>query len=123
MGTCPARLPLYFADTSSIKPTDPRRTSETGGLSGPPLKPLALSTLRKFYRLTGGRIPLIGCGGITSAQDALEFARAGASAVQLYTGMAYRGPGIVYEIKKGIKETLEKEGKTWREIVGSGVRA
>lgn len=103
-------------------PAAPSKFLETGGLSGPPIKPLALRTLRKFYTLTSGKIPLIGCGGIMTADDALQFARNGASAVQLYTGMTYRGPGIVYEIKKGIKEQLQSQGKRWKDIVGEAVR-
>ncbi|KAJ3220064.1 Dihydroorotate dehydrogenase (quinone), mitochondrial [Dinochytrium kinnereticum] len=103
---------------SSIK-SDPKIRREFGGLSGPPVFPLALSKVRKFYALTKGEIPIIGCGGIRSAEEAIAFAKAGASLVQLYTGLAFEGPGIVAEIKEGVAETLRKEGKSWKQIVGA----
>ncbi len=101
---------------------DEYNTEQWGGLSGPPLKPLALETLSHFYRLTHGSVPLIGCGGISSAEDAIEFARAGASLVQLYTSMSFRGPVVVSEIKRGILQELDKIGEdcTWSDLVGSG---
>lgn len=113
----------FSADFSLIISfTDHRKVQETGGLSGPPLKPLALKTLRSFYRLTNGKLPLVGCGGIASADDALEFARNGATVVQLYTGLSYYGPGLVYDIKKGVKGKLEAEGKTWKDVIGADVQ-
>lgn len=95
---------------------------EAGGLSGPPAKPLALHALQVIYKRSEGKIPLIGCGGIMTAEDALEFARAGASAVQLYTALAYRGPGLPRRIKDDLAARLRAEGKTWKDIVGSGLR-
>ncbi|VDC02932.1 unnamed protein product [Peniophora sp. CBMAI 1063] len=95
--------------------------SEAGGLSGPPVKPLslaALSTLRSHLPAT---IPLIGCGGISSGEDALEFARAGASAVQLYTSMGYGGPGTPRRIKDELAAALAAEGTTWRALVDKAV--
>jgi len=94
---------------------------EAGGLSGAPLKPRALEALSTIYARTQGRIPLIGCGGIASADDALDFARAGASAVQLYTALAYRGPGLPRRIKDDLAARLRAEGTTWAEVVGTGV--
>jgi len=101
---------------------DSYNAGQWGGLSGPPLKPLALDTLKTFYRLTHGSVPLIGCGGIASAEDAIEFARAGASLVQLYTGMSFQGPGLIRDIKDGIIKELDRigDGVTWKELVGSG---
>lgn len=96
--------------------------SETGGLSGPPVKPLALHALQVIYARSEGKIPLIGCGGIINADDALDFARAGASAVQLYTGMAYRGPGLPRRIKDELAKKLRAEGKTWQQVVGTGLQ-
>jgi dihydroorotate dehydrogenase len=66
---------------------------EAGGLSGAPLKTLALERLRDFRSATGGAIPLIAAGGIASGADALPH-RAGASLVQLYSGLVYQGPGL-----------------------------
>ncbi|KAG0335425.1 Dihydroorotate dehydrogenase (quinone), mitochondrial [Podila humilis] len=90
--------------------------NEVGGLSGPVVKPLALHALRHVYKYTEGKIPLVGCGGIATGDDALDFARAGASMIQLYSSMAYEGPGVVRAIKDGIVKGLN--GKTWSEIVG-----
>ncbi|KAE8267791.1 hypothetical protein A4X09_0g4552 [Tilletia walkeri] len=98
--------------------------NETGGLSGRPLKPLSLRALRHLSsRLEGEDIPLIGCGGIFSGADALEFARAGASAVQIYTSFGYTGVGAPRRIKDELVELLKKEGKSWKELVGSDARA
>ncbi|KAJ3105335.1 Dihydroorotate dehydrogenase (quinone), mitochondrial [Phlyctochytrium planicorne] len=106
---------------STIK-SDPKIRREFGGLSGAPLLPLSLSKVRKFYELSKGEIPIIGCGGIRTADDALAFAKAGASIVQLYTGLAFDGPGIVSDIKEGVAEQLRKEGKRWRDTVPEGVK-
>ena len=86
------------------------RGNEQGGLSGRPLKPLALDALRKFRSASGGEIPLIGCGGISSADDAWERIRAGASLVQLYTAMVYEGPHIGRRIALGLAQRLKREG-------------
>ncbi|KAL1918446.1 uncharacterized protein VTP21DRAFT_3106 [Calcarisporiella thermophila] len=91
---------------------------EVGGLSGPPVKPLALNTLRQLYRLTNGKMTLVGCGGISSGADAIEYARAGASLVQLYTSFAYDGVGVPARVKDEIVKILKREGKTWRDIIG-----
>ena len=66
-------------------------------------------------------IPLIGCGGISTGQDALEYAKTGASIVQLYTGFGYDGVGACRRIKDQLGELLLKEGKTWGEVVGDAV--
>ena len=91
--------------------------SEQGGLSGPPLLPLSLHALRTLRSLLPQSIPLIGCGGISSGADALEFARAGASAVQLYTSFGYGGVGVPGRIKQEIVRLLAQEGKTWMQVV------
>ncbi|KAJ3269895.1 Dihydroorotate dehydrogenase (quinone), mitochondrial [Terramyces sp. JEL0728] len=98
---------------------DQKTIRQMGGLSGVPVKPLALATVSKFYKLTNGLIPIVGCGGIATAEDALQFCKAGASIVQLYTSMGYKGPGIVPEIKEELAGILKKEGKTWMELVGA----
>jgi len=86
------------------------RRGEAGGLSGAPLKPFALETLRAIYRLTGGSVPLIGVGGIASGADAYERIRAGASLVQLYTAMVYEGPGLAGRIKRELAALLRRDG-------------
>lgn len=84
--------------------------NQAGGLSGVPLKPKALQRLRDFRGATGGALPLVGVGGIFTAMDAWERIRAGASLVQLYTGMIYRGPGIARSITSGLEYLVEREG-------------
>ena len=79
---------------------------EAGGLSGRPLMEPSTAVLRKMYRLTKGRIPLIGCGGVSSGQDAYEKIRAGASLVQIYTALAVQGPGVVPRIKRELAACL-----------------
>lgn len=82
---------------------------ETGGLSGPPLKPLALKVLRAFRSEVGTRLPLIGVGGISSAEDAYERIKAGAALVQLCTALPYKGPSIATDINQGLLELLERD--------------
>ncbi|PLW34634.1 hypothetical protein PCANC_06473 [Puccinia coronata f. sp. avenae] len=97
---------------------------ETGGLSGPPLKPLSLKALSIVYAATEGSVPLIGCGGIRAASDVLEYGRAGASFVQLYSALTYEGIGLPRKLKDGLGELLRAEegGKSWSQIVGSQAR-
>jgi len=93
---------------------------ESGGLSGAPLRELALARLRDFRKATGGAIPLIGVGGITTAEDAWTRIRAGASLVQLYTAMIYEGPGIARNITGGLEALLRRDGfASVAEAVGS----
>ena len=94
---------------------------EVGGLSGIPLKPYSLSALRTLRAHLPPSIPLIGCGGITSGADALEFAKAGASMVQVYTGFGYDGAGMCRRIKDQLVEALEREGLSWSEVVQKAV--
>src|SRR5204863_9269644 len=96
--------------TVSRPPLQSRHAHETGGLSGEPLRALALDALRKFRHASGGEIPLIGVGGISTADDAWERIRAGASLVQLYTAMVYEGPGIAKRIARGLADRLKREG-------------
>ena len=96
--------------TVSRPPLRSRHANEAGGLSGAPLKPLALEALRQFRRAGGGEIPLIGAGGIATADDAWERIRAGASLVQLYSAMVYEGPGIAARIARGLGQRLKREG-------------
>ena len=92
--------------TVSRPPLRSRYAAEAGGLSGAPLKPLALEALREFRRASGGEIPLIGVGGIATAEDAWERIRAGASLVQLYTRDGLRRPGIARADRRRAGERL-----------------
>ncbi len=96
--------------TVSRPPLRSRHAAEGGGLSGAPLKHLALTALRRFRSASGGEIPLIGVGGIESVDDAWERIRAGASLIQLYSAMVYEGPGIGMRIAKGLARRLKQEG-------------
>ncbi|WP_300973369.1 quinone-dependent dihydroorotate dehydrogenase [Sphingomonas sp. LHG3406-1] len=98
--------------TVSRPPLRSPHAGETGGLSGAPLKPLALHTLRRFRAETGGALPLIGVGGIASAKDAWERIRAGACLVQVYTAMIYEGPTLGRRIAHGLADRLKREGMT-----------
>jgi dihydroorotate dehydrogenase len=107
--------------TVSRPPLQSPQAQETGGLSGAPLKPLALKALREFRSASGGEIPLIGVGGIANADDAWERIRAGASLVQLYTAMVYEGPRIARRIVRGLAERVERAGfANIAEAVGTG---
>ncbi len=103
---------LVISNTTIARPSGlkSRRRGESGGLSGAPLKPLALAALRKFRRATEGRLPLLGVGGIASGADAYERIRAGASLVQLYTALVYEGPGLVAKIKLDLAALLRRDG-------------
>jgi len=81
-----------------------------GGLSGKPLRNRATKMIAQLYQLTGGRIPLIGVGGIFDAEDAWEKIAAGASLVQLYTGLIYQGPDIAQKINERLSAILAREG-------------
>ena len=96
--------------TISRPPLKSRFAGEAGGLSGAPLKTLALGALRKFRRASGGEMALIGVGGIASADDAWERIRAGACLVQLYSAMVYEGPGVARRIARGLADRLKREG-------------
>ena len=111
---------LIVANTTISRPAlKSPLAGEQGGLSGAPLKPLALDALRKFRSASGGEIPLIGVGGIANADDAWERICAGASLVQLYSAMVYQGPGLARRIAEGLADRLEREGcSSISEIVG-----
>lgn len=92
--------------------TDAKRVASfgEGGLSGKPLGNRSTKMIAQLYQLTGGRIPLIGVGGIFTAEDAWEKIAAGASLVQLYTGLIYQGPGVAQQINEGLGRILAREG-------------
>ena len=98
------------------------RTDEPGGLSGKPLKTRATSFIRHIYQSTQGRLPIIGVGGIFTAEDAYEKIRAGASAVQILTGFIYEGPGAVKRINVGLLRLIDRDGfKNISEAIGCDV--
>ena len=92
---------------------------QKGGLSGKPIEEKSTNLINKFYKILGGRIKIIGVGGVDSGKSAYEKFLAGASYIQLYTGMVFRGPNIVNMIKKELKELLIEDGvKNFAEIIG-----
>jgi dihydroorotate dehydrogenase len=103
---------IIVSNTTIARPEGlpPHIAAETGGLSGAPLFALATETLRRMYRITGGRVPLIGVGGIAGADDAYAKIRAGASLVQLYTALIYEGPRLVGDITRGLAARLRADG-------------
>lgn len=105
---------LIISNTTIHRPVSLRsyRQTELGGLSGKPLFAPSTELLRDTYRYAGGRLPLIGVGGITSVDDAYAKIRAGASAVQLYTALIYHGLALVKEIIEGLNTRLEADGFT-----------
>lgn len=96
--------------TISRPPLRGRAARESGGLSGAPLKALALERLRDFRVATGAALPLIGAGGIASGADAYERILAGASLVQLYTALAYEGPLLARRIGRELAALLARDG-------------
>lgn len=116
---------LVMGNTTVTRPDGlaGRHRAQTGGLSGAPLAGLALERLAALYRLTGGRVPLVGCGGIASGADAYARIRAGASLVQLYTALIYEGPGLAGRVKRELAALLRRDGCAHvREAVGADHR-
>ena len=102
---------LIVGNTTLSRPSlRSRHRDEAGGLSGAPLKRLALERLKDFRSATGGEIPLVAAGGIENGVDAFERIRAGASLVQLYTALVYSGPGLVAEMAGELRRLLRIEG-------------
>lgn len=103
---------LIVTNTTIARPDglDPRYAQEVGGLSGRPLFAPSTEILRRVYRLTEGKLPLIGVGGISSGADAYAKIRAGATLVQLYSALVYEGPGLVRCIKRDLLSCLERDG-------------
>jgi dihydroorotate dehydrogenase len=98
-----------------------RHRAEAGGLSGQPLFARSTEVLRLVHRLTGGRLPLVGVGGVATAEQAYAKIRAGASAVQLYTAMVYGGIGLPARIARGLDRLLARDGfRSVAEAVGAG---
>ncbi|KAK7207848.1 Dihydroorotate dehydrogenase-domain-containing protein [Myxozyma melibiosi] len=112
---------VIVSNTTIARPTTLKAPlslrNEIGGLSGPPVKEGALRTLRTLRKYIGPSFTLIGCGGISTGKDAVEFARAGATFVQVLTGFAYDGPGMPSRLRSEIKEELK--GQKWMDIINA----
>jgi dihydroorotate dehydrogenase len=81
-----------------------------GGISGAPVHRRAVEVVRRAWTATGGRLPIVGVGGIFGADEAWAMVRAGASLVQVWTGFIYQGPGIARDINRGLLERMAREG-------------
>lgn len=117
---------MIISNTTLARPsTIPEEIAkEAGGLSGPPLFGPSTRLLATMYKLTEGKIPLIGCGGISSGEDAYRKIRAGASLVQVYTALVFEGPLVIQRIKRELAECLRRDGFTnIREAVGADHKA
>ena len=100
-----------------LEPTNVK--NEIGGLSGKPLLSLSNEALRKMYKLTKGKIPIIGVGGVTNAEDVYQKMKLGASLVQVYTALIYEGPGLPATIKQDLLKLLKRDGyENITEIIG-----
>ena len=96
---------------------------EDGGLSGPPLRERANEIIKTTYQLTNGRLLIVGVGGISNAKDVFEKISFGASLVQIYTVLIYKGPGVVIKILTELSELLKKKGlKNMNELIGKNVK-
>ena len=116
---------IVATNTTIIRPQPAQKENErvyaeAGGLSGRPLRARSTEIIRHLYRQTRGKLPIIGVGGIFSAEDAWEKIAAGASLLQIYTGLVYEGPGICRRIVDGLIEQMEARGLSrLRQAVGS----
>lgn len=97
---------LILTNTTFERPDylNKKFAKETGGLSGQPLTKKSTNIIRNFSKLTKGKLPIVGVGGVATTKDVKEKFEAGASLVQLYTGLVYEGPDVVQNICKGLKE-------------------
>lgn len=110
---------IIVSNTTTKRPEslkDDQFVHEKGGLSGPPLKPLALGILRILRQKLPKDVVIIGCGGISSGKDAIEYARAGASLIQCCTAFGYEGPRFPRRLKDEIFKELK--GRKWIDIIG-----
>jgi dihydroorotate dehydrogenase len=89
-----------------------KNAAEAGGLSGKPLTSRSTEVIRQIYQQTNGKLPIIGCGGIFTAEDAYAKIRAGASLVEVYTALIYDGPSLIKRLNKGLIQLLHKDGFT-----------
>ncbi|SDD31595.1 MULTISPECIES: quinone-dependent dihydroorotate dehydrogenase [Kordiimonas] len=103
---------LIVSNTTITRPDTLKSAhkGETGGLSGAPLMSLSTETLGAMYQATGGKVPLVGVGGIASGQDAYAKIKAGAALVQLYSMLVYEGPALVHRVKRELAALLKADG-------------
>jgi dihydroorotate dehydrogenase len=115
------RTTLIVRSFDDSTPVTTDNQSEVGGLSGKPIKPYSLKALQILRAHLPASVPLIGCGGISTGKDALDYAKAGACMVQVFTSFGYDGVGACRRIKDQLVDELVKEGKTWEQVVDEAV--
>lgn len=103
---------LVATNTTVARPFEHPLAKEAGGLSGAPVREAANAVIRRAYLRSGGALPIIGVGGVFTAQDVYEKLRAGASVVQIYTGFIYEGPGMVRRILPALAALLARDSFT-----------
>jgi dihydroorotate dehydrogenase len=101
---------LIATNTTVERPFEHPLAKEAGGLSGRPVRDRSTAVIRRAFLRSGGKLPLIGVGGVFTAEDAYEKLRAGASFVQVYTGFIYEGPGMVRRLLSGLEALLRRDG-------------
>lgn len=103
---------IIIGNTTVSRPASlpPALAAEAGGLSGKPLRDMSTRVLTSMYKLTGGKLPLIGCGGVSSGADAYAKIRAGASLVQIYTALIYEGPFLIPRVCRDLSALLKRDG-------------
>jgi len=112
---------ILVTNTSNQRPDSlkSRNSSETGGLSGLPIRDISTECIRKMYALTKGRVFIVGIGGVGSGHDAYEKLKAGASVVQIYSRMVYEGPGVVSRIRNELAKLMLDNGqRRVEEVIG-----
>ena len=113
---------LIVSNTTVTRPDSltSGHAQETGGLSGSPLRDISTETIRQVYQLTGGQVPIIGVGGVSSGQEAWQKVVSGASLVQVYTAMVFQGPVVASKIRKELEVIVKEAGfNNIQEAVGS----
>jgi dihydroorotate dehydrogenase len=114
---------LIATNTTVTRPFEHALAKEAGGLSGAPVRELANAVIRRAWQRSKGTLPIIGVGGVFTAQDVYEKLRAGASLVQVYTGFIYEGPGMVSRLLRELGPLLARDGfRSVSEAVGADHR-
>lgn len=99
---------LIVSNTTTSRPANLKSENsvQSGGLSGPPLKDLSTKMIKEMYQMTKGQVPIIGVGGVQTANDAYDKLRAGASLIQIYTALTYKGPLVVTSLAGDLSKLI-----------------
>ncbi|MBZ4399946.1 quinone-dependent dihydroorotate dehydrogenase [Myxococcus sp. MISCRS1] len=114
---------LIATNTTVARPFEHPLAKEAGGLSGAPVREASNAVIARAYQRSGGKLPIIGVGGVFTAADVFQKLRAGASLVQVYTGFIYEGPGMVRGLLPTLAQMLERDGyQSVAQLVGADHR-